>query len=185
MLAEGFAPTSNVAQIDSRCFFPVARGIWLECSAHTTLECIDSPTLLGIDTEWLGMQAFSTLVLAYLRRQLEEAEQREKDRVRAMTEADAAAVKDALLELARPLQQADEEKPISGGGADPLTSACQAVGRAAGIEIKSSAGSAHRLKQARSRSGDCPGLRRSCPQGPAPRPVVERGQWPFAWISLG
>lgn len=132
-----FLGSEGIPALDSQFFFPVARGIWLECSGQSELECIDSEMVLQTDQQWSGLRAFSMVALAYLRRQLANAEEKEKQRIRTMTEADASSVQDALLTLAKPLQKTDEELwTASTASRDPLLLAFQAVGRAAGIEVK-------------------------------------------------
>ena len=131
-----FFGAEEIPALDSHYFFPMARGVWLECSAHTKLECIDSQALLETDPAWLGLRAFSGLVLDFLFRQLENTEQKERERIKVTTEADAVSVQNALLALSQPLQQPDEEIPAGAITVTPLLAACQAVGRATGIQIK-------------------------------------------------
>lgn len=142
-----FLGSEEFLPLDSHSFFPVPRGAWLQCSAHSQIECSDSQTIFEQDQSWSGLQCFSEISLQYLRQRLKQAEERECERIRTMTESDARSMQNALLALAAPLQQPDREGVDSGAAVgDPLLRACQAVGCAAGIEIKPSPGAMRRPK---------------------------------------
>jgi NHLM bacteriocin system ABC transporter ATP-binding protein len=142
-----FLGSQSVPALDPRHYFPVARGIWLECAPHTTLECIDSELVLQQDPDWSGLHAFSDLIWAYLICRRRNRDEKERERIVARAAADSLTVDSALLAMAAPLREAGKELPIVDAGGDPLLRACERVGRAAGIAIQPPVGILRGIKQ--------------------------------------
>lgn len=140
-----FLGNKSIPPLDSDHYFPVARSMWLECEPDTMLECISSESWLRRDREWAGLRRFSDWISSYLTGRRTRQGATERERILARGESDHRTLRNALLALAAPLQGSSTEAGDLAGG-DPLLGACQAVGRAAGIDIKPSPAMLRRVK---------------------------------------
>lgn len=115
--------------------FPVTRHGWLQAAPNTRIHTVDVARLVSLDSCWAGLQIFHSLAISCLVEGLVRQEQKELERFKAQTDADASRIETALLQLAAPLVRVAPAATPSSCSSLLLVTA-QAVGKAMGIQIK-------------------------------------------------
>jgi NHLM bacteriocin system ABC transporter ATP-binding protein len=117
--------------------YPLSRHAWLELHSNSALSTAGECSTLTDDEVWAGVAAFHTHALTCIARNLDHADQRDRQRFRARDEADARAVSVALQDLASPLARtraypsADPAQALD----TPLMRACRMIGRHLGVTM--------------------------------------------------
>jgi NHLM bacteriocin system ABC transporter ATP-binding protein len=150
-------------------WFPLSSAAWIEASAGSVLEAVNSSAWFSADPEGAGLDEFHRMSVVTLIRQRTEAERKERERLSVVVEREAGVVGRALRQLASPLQPgtASIEEDEEGTGGDLLLLACQAVGKAMDIHVHAPLG-----RQAADRIA---AIARA--SGVRVRRVALRGQW--------
>ena len=120
----------------------VAPGSLTQWVAALTQAILDAPKAGGESAEEAGLDALHRAALAALVRQRTEAERKERERMAAAAGQQAAAAGAALRQLASPLRSGSSPFDAGEGTvfAGPFLRACQAVGKALGVPIRTPRG---------------------------------------------
>jgi NHLM bacteriocin system ABC transporter ATP-binding protein len=123
-------------------WFPLSSAAWIEASAGSVLEAVNSSDWLSADPEGAGVDEFHRMAVVTLIRQRSDADRKERERLSIAVEREAGVVGSALRQLASPLQTgtAQVEEDEGGPGGDPLLLACQAVARSIGVRLRAPLG---------------------------------------------
>src|ERR1035441_11099042 len=120
----------------------VAPGSLTQWVAALTQAILDAPKAGGETAAEAGLDALHRAALAALVRQRTEAERKERERMAAAAGQQAAAAGAALRQLASPLRSGSSPFEAGEGTvfAGPFLRACQAVGKALGVPIRTPRG---------------------------------------------
>lgn len=133
-----FAGRSDVAIAAGAPPYPLSHLAWIESEPSSTLSAVDAFATLHDEELWNALAVFYTSALTCIARNLDAADERERQRFRSRTEADERAVKGALQDLASPLARDRAQlMPSTLPMLDtPLMRACHAVGERLGVTMK-------------------------------------------------
>jgi NHLM bacteriocin system ABC transporter ATP-binding protein len=115
--------------------YPLSMGAWIEAEPGSTFSVVDDAPAAELAG---GLTAFYGHALGCIARNLDAADQRERQRFRSRAEADGRAVQAALTDLASPLTRAADRPAAEGLEAldTVLMRACRAVGERLGVTIR-------------------------------------------------
>ena len=122
----------QLTAIEPGSFFPVSRQAWLQTETQAHLRCLDTRDWLKADPQWSGLSHFQEQIFHYLVLQRTRDERKEKARLHAVAEADAAVFESALHRLAGPLRTGEKYLLEIEKGAS-LLDVCRFVATAGGI----------------------------------------------------
>ncbi|HKG95651.1 MAG TPA: NHLP bacteriocin export ABC transporter permease/ATPase subunit, partial [Gemmatimonadaceae bacterium] len=137
-------------KVNGTGYTPISRRAWLQVAGKSRLLLVDTGSLLvDPDQLWDGLGRLHALVLHYADQMAAGAAAAARDRMRRKAAADRGALSDAFAHLAgamRPDAQgaaaaaaagAAAAESSAGGRRDVLLEACELVGRAMGVGVKS------------------------------------------------
>ena len=116
--------------------FPLSSRLWLQVDARSTLRALDTASWAASDRDWDSLEAFHRFVIGALIVRNGDDEEREAERLGLKDRADKDRIALSLMRLGGPLT--GEPIALLGEGeiSDPILAACEAVGRALGINLK-------------------------------------------------
>ncbi len=115
-------------------YFPVSPLSWLRADAKSRICILDTQKFIKEDTAWKSFDQFHKIVIDCIVLNLEQAESREKARLKNRSENDRFSMKSAITRLSEILRIGAARAQV-GDIDDPLFRACQLVGRTLGIEM--------------------------------------------------
>ena len=127
---------SEITLIKDTGFFPLSSPAWLEAEPFSRLHALSTEAFHEADVEWQSLAAFHRIILQCLISNLRHNEQKEHERREKRMEADSLLLDTTFQKLASPLSQ---ETTVFAGDEElgsPLLLACQAIGRASGIQFR-------------------------------------------------
>ncbi len=143
-------------------FLPVSTRTWLQVVSASTLQVVDTTTLIEKDPTWSSLERFHRLVFNCIASNLKQTKRAEVKRLKDKAELDERVVGNALSRLASVLEPprdlvktssllkfVGEERGESLFGLvpdDALLTACRWVGRALGLTIQLEPGAKDRAK---------------------------------------
>lgn len=117
---------------------PISEQIWLQVTAGSTLECLDTEQYFKSNPSWSDFKAFHRLFLDAVASDLATAENYERERLQTRVERDRLGKETALSQLTSLLGHKKAALAALTGKADPLLLACEIVGGASGIGFRPS-----------------------------------------------
>jgi len=117
------------------CSVPITSRTWIEPVATGTIVTSDTASGLRDGSLWASLPNFHALVLGSAAERVKRSHTVEKERLRRRSEADRAAMADALSHLASAMQSSTPAITVGGADGNALLAACRLVGRAQGIDI--------------------------------------------------
>ncbi|MDQ3913003.1 MAG: NHLP bacteriocin export ABC transporter permease/ATPase subunit [Actinomycetota bacterium] len=120
--------------------FPVVDPAWLEASRKSTLVGLDTESYITRDGSLSGLDVFHAVMLSAIAYNERRLESERRERLRKKADVDRLLARDATRMLASVLETEPSRSTIGGEADDPLLGACQMVGRALEVEIRSPPG---------------------------------------------
>jgi NHLM bacteriocin system ABC transporter ATP-binding protein len=138
LLEEGrifFAGHEHIPLTGRDVWFPVARGTWFRAGEPTRLTTIETTAYLKKDPDCVGLSEFQLRFLDWLRDALRWENAAEKRFREKRIASDRRRSRLALSGLVSLVEGTRSDVDLVSGG-DPLSIACLAVGKAAGITLR-------------------------------------------------
>lgn len=131
-----FLGKQEIGPIRGPSYFPVSARGWLEPEPKSTMAVARSQDWEQADPEWESLQSFHSKVLECLILNQRFQEDKDRKRLLRLIDSGSAITRAALRSLASPLRK-DGSLPsrINEDLADPVLRACEAAGKAIGVEI--------------------------------------------------
>lgn len=137
-----------IPPIDGELYFPLAPETWLDSVQPSVLDCFDIRSFQILDPEWDSLDFFHLVFLSALQVRLTREDDQQKERLRSKHNADQKQIQLSLSWLASPVTGKPPRSFLLGyKEPDPLLAACQIVGEAMGIEIRSPASNLEKAAQ--------------------------------------
>jgi len=132
-----FLGNAEVPAVKGDGWFPLANACWLKEEPLNKLECVSTFLALGNDPEWSSLDGFHRILFASLVWQLNQGEEKERNRLIAKQRAEDVRLDISLRLLSAPLRQKGESLVSAVADVDdPLLAACQSIGAVQGIAFK-------------------------------------------------
>ena len=133
-----FMGRADWPQVSGGRLFPLARGAWMRAAGQAGFSASEEHLALGGDEVWAALDEFNRFALQCLAANSRRAWSVERDRMVRRAEAEQSTLARTLSSLAFILQPHKRSVAVEVDEAAPLLAACRMVGRAAGIEVRSS-----------------------------------------------
>lgn len=124
--------------VDESVPYPLSRVGWIAPQPHAELSGHAADDLFLDEVHLRGLHAFQRHVLLCVARQIDEADESVRARLRARADADARTLEVAVRDLASPLTAAGSAVPVAAPGTfdTPLMRACRVIGDVLGVTMK-------------------------------------------------
>lgn len=116
-------------------WFPMSKHLWLKTTRATTLQAITLLDCLAQETFWKSLDDFHLFVLDWMIANHRAFEAQEHHRLQEKVIEEAHVFKNALSWLSTVVRTKTRDRVIE-TGRDPLLTACQAIGKHAGIRFR-------------------------------------------------
>lgn len=114
---------------------PVGDRVWLQTGEESKLRMVPTHTMISEGVLRDSLEAFHRFVLRSVSVRSKHLKRKERTRLERKSEADEAALSESFAHLASIIEE--ENPDMAAYTEHPLVAACQAVGKAAGLEIDS------------------------------------------------
>ena len=116
--------------------YPLPKFSWIEAQPDAEIVAVDPRRLIETGDVFAGRQLFHKHILACLAAVVGRLEEKERERLLRKSGADDHSLRAAVSELASPLGTTPLQISIRHDMATPLLQACEAIGKATGIEFR-------------------------------------------------
>ena len=116
-------------------YFPVTDKTWLEASGPTTLEGLDTASLMARHELPADLDGFHAQILAALAWETGRTTAKRQEHRQQSDETDRHLARDAMYKLSTVLETS-REMSTDIASSDPLLAACQVVGQKIGVELR-------------------------------------------------
>jgi NHLM bacteriocin system ABC transporter ATP-binding protein len=119
-------------------FIPLSNRTWLRSVNTSRLYAVDTRSLLEQDAAWSALDHFHQLALEYVRLNMTQTEQAERQYLQEKLAADRSAVENAFSQLTAVLESETATPFVLDDNirANPLLVACSLVGQALGLAVQ-------------------------------------------------
>ena len=128
-----FMGLEELPVIGNNGYFPVSEKIWLQTCEQVFLHYTDSSEIVTQDLFWFSLEHFHLFLLESLILLTEQRKILEQERLKRKADDERLSLKNAFVKLFSVLSP--DENIVSDAAADPLLSACRAIGRQMNIEF--------------------------------------------------